>query len=187
VHVLQKRFNEFNDIYRALKGSHTEVASFKFPSKTLISTKDQSSIKESRRERFNEFVAVNVLFYLFLRAQHSGVHSILSPNYYFCIIVQLLMKLKPLPKEVKTWLENEGHKGASTFKNRSGAVTRAFKDRPLLFPAPDERGLIFDLMMRPTPFLKASPPRHSCLVIGFPCHRFLKISVTRFLLVFLPR
>jgi hypothetical protein len=59
VHVLQKRFNEFNEIYRATKASYPEVASFKFPGKTLAFGKDQSTIKETRRERFNDFVIVS--------------------------------------------------------------------------------------------------------------------------------
>ena len=121
MHVLQKRFNEFNEIYRTLKGSHPDVASFKFPAKTLTFNKDAATLKEMRRERFNEFVVI-------------------------------LMKIKPMPAEVRKWLESEGHKGASAFKG--AASSRAFKDRPTVIPAVDEKGLIFELMMKPAPFLK---------------------------------
>lgn len=123
VHVLQKRFNEFNEIYRATKGSYPDVAAFKFPGKTLAFGKDQSIIKETRRERFNDFVI-------------------------------LLMKIKPLPPVVRTWLQKEGHKGASAFRATAGQVTRAYKDRPVMNPAFDEKGLIYEMMMKPTPFLK---------------------------------
>lgn len=64
------------------------------------------------------------------------------------------MKIKPMPPAVRAWLESEGHKGASVFKARSGQVSRAFKDKPSLVPSLDEKGLIFDLMMKPTPLLK---------------------------------
>jgi hypothetical protein len=64
------------------------------------------------------------------------------------------MKIKPMPKEVSEWLESQGHKGASVFRDRTGQVIRAYKDKPYLFPGLDEKGVIFELMMRPTPFLK---------------------------------
>jgi len=123
VHVLQKRFNEFNEIFKALKGQHPSVAQFKFPSKTLNFNKDAAQLKESRRSRFDEFVGI-------------------------------VMKLKPMPQEVRKWLASEGHKNATQFKDRAGAVSRAYKDKPAIVPAPDEKGLIYDLMMKPTTFLK---------------------------------
>jgi hypothetical protein len=64
------------------------------------------------------------------------------------------MKVKPAPPEVQAWLKLEGHKGASAHRDRLGAVSRAYKDRPLLIPAPDEKGLIYELMGKPTPMLK---------------------------------
>jgi hypothetical protein len=67
---------------------------------------------------------------------------------------QIVMKVKPAPPEVQAWLKSEGHKGASAHRDRLGAVSRAYKDRPLLIPAPDEKGLIYELMGKPTPMLK---------------------------------
>ena len=57
-HSLQKRFNEFNELYRSIKNQYPEVAAFSFPSKTFTFSKDQAVIKETRREKFNEFIAV---------------------------------------------------------------------------------------------------------------------------------
>ena len=62
------------------------------------------------------------------------------------------MSLKPLPKEVVAWLETQSHGGARVF--REVQMSHAYKDKPAMIPAPDEKGLIFDLMMKPTPFLK---------------------------------
>lgn len=59
VHVLQKRFNEFSEIYRVVKPLSPEIAGFSFPSKTLSFNKDQAQVKEGRREKFNEFVVVS--------------------------------------------------------------------------------------------------------------------------------
>lgn len=58
--MLQKRFNEFNDIYKALKDSNPDaMAGFKFPSKTISFGQNESKLKETRREKFNEFVVVS--------------------------------------------------------------------------------------------------------------------------------
>jgi hypothetical protein len=64
------------------------------------------------------------------------------------------MEMKPTPPEVLAWLKSEGHKGASAHRDRLGAVTRAYKDRPPLIPALDEKGLIYEQMTKPTPMLK---------------------------------
>jgi hypothetical protein len=64
------------------------------------------------------------------------------------------MKIKPMPPAVRTWLQNEGHKGASAFRAQGGQVTRAYKDRPIMNPNFDEKGLIYEMMMKPTAFLK---------------------------------
>ena len=90
------------------------------------------------------------------------------------------MRIKPMPPAVRAWLATEGHKGASTFRQKLGQVaslvlprtpdgavifacqvTRAFKDKPAYFPSLDEKGVIYEIMMRPTAFLKVGNWRWS--------------------------
>lgn len=100
------------------------------------------------------------------------------------------MKMKPTPPEVLAWLKSEGHKGASAHRDRLGAVSRAYKDRPPMIPAPDEKGLIYDQMSKPTPMLKfgrsGAPhwrifqvPFHGLLKVVYFSDRFLLQKCSR--------
>jgi hypothetical protein len=97
--VLQKRFNEFNEIYRALKSAHPTVAAFKFPSKTLNFNKDAAALKEMRRERFNEFMGVRAL-----RREGARARAAVDPTLIDAQEISLSSSFVRIPSVVHSYL-----------------------------------------------------------------------------------